>query len=190
MFCVKCGNELEEGAQSCPLCNVKIEDETISSEDIKDFAVEYSGVLKEKGTKLIDFTQKKIEAKRMENIQKQQEKTEIIANQQGVMPNQQNVMMNQQGVMSNQQNIMMNQQGVMPNQQGRARLRCPRCQNENLQIITETSTKGKDVSAGKSCCGYILLGPIGILCGMCGKGKQMKTTTYWICPMCGNKFKA
>lgn len=189
MFCVNCGNELEEGAQSCPLCNKKIEDESITSQDVKDFAVEYSTLLKEKGAEFIDATQKKIEEKKMENARKQAEQAKIIESQQGQMP----VMMNQQVVTQSQQGqipVMMNQQGVMPPQQGRGRLRCPKCQNENLQVITETATKGSDFSLWKGCCGRILLGPFGLLCGMCGKGKQMKTTTYWICPMCGNKFKA
>ena len=172
MFCVNCGNELEEGAQSCPLCNTTIEDETITSQDVKDFAVEYSTLLKEKSVEFIDATQKKIEEKKMENIKKQAEQAEMIVNRQGQMPG------------------MMHQQGVMQSQQESARLRCPKCQNENLQVITETATKGSNFSVWKGCCGRILLGPFGLLCGMCGKGKQMKTTTYWICPMCGNKFKA
>lgn len=68
-------------------------------------------------------------------------------------------------------------------------LKCPRCGNPNVQIIQETSTSGKDFHASSSCCGWIFLGPIGLLCGHCGKGKQMKTTSYWICNRCGNKFK-
>jgi len=38
--------------------------------------------------------------------------------------------------------------------------------------------------------GAILLEPIGILCGACGKGKTINSTTYWMCPNCGYKFKA
>ncbi len=68
---------------------------------------------------------------------------------------------------------------------------CPNCGNtENMQAATETTSKGKDFSAGKGCCGAILLGPIGILCGACGKGKKISSTTYWLCPKCGHKFKA
>lgn len=69
-------------------------------------------------------------------------------------------------------------------------MNCPKCGNANLQATTETSSTGKDFSAGKGCCGAILLGPIGILCGACGKGKKINSTTYWLCPNCGNKFKA
>lgn len=70
-------------------------------------------------------------------------------------------------------------------------MQCPKCGNTyNMQTITETVTKGKDYSVGKGFCGYIFLGPIGVLCGACGKGKKTKSTTYWLCPECGHKFKA
>ena len=67
---------------------------------------------------------------------------------------------------------------------------CPKCGFNGCQIVTETISQGKDFSAGKGCCGALLLGPIGILCGACGKGKEVKSTNYWICNNCGNKFKA
>ena len=57
-------------------------------------------------------------------------------------------------------------------------MQCPKCGNTNLQIITETETKGKDFSVTKGCCGAVLFGWIGILCGA------------WICPNCGYRFKA
>lgn len=68
-------------------------------------------------------------------------------------------------------------------------LRCPICGGTNCTPIVETSTSGKDFSAGKGCCGFALLGPIGILCGACGKGKQTTSTAYWMCLNCGNKFR-
>lgn len=73
---------------------------------------------------------------------------------------------------------------------GNENMKCSKCGNENCQIITETSSSGKDFSAGKGCCGALLLGPIGILCGACGKGKKITSTNYWVCSNCGNKFKA
>lgn len=68
-------------------------------------------------------------------------------------------------------------------------MKCPKCGKENCQVITKTTTKGKDFSAGKGCCGALLLGPIGILCGACGKGKQINSENFWVCPDCGKKFK-
>lgn len=68
-------------------------------------------------------------------------------------------------------------------------MNCPKCGAENCQIINETATTGKSFSAGKGICGALLLGPIGVLCGACGKGKQIKSTAYWVCNQCGHKFK-
>lgn len=67
---------------------------------------------------------------------------------------------------------------------------CPKCGSNDLITTTETSTKGKDFNAGDACCGWLLCGPIGVLCGAMGKGKQTNSTTYWLCKGCGNKFKA
>ena len=75
-------------------------------------------------------------------------------------------------------------------QRSEMRMRFPKCGNTNLQATTETRSSGKDFSASKGCCGWLLLGPIGILCGLCGEGKKINSTTYWLCPNCGNKFKA
>ena len=69
-------------------------------------------------------------------------------------------------------------------------MKCPKCGENNSQIINEITSTGKDFSASKGCCGAILLGPIGILCGACGKGKQTHNTQYWVCNNCGNKWRA
>jgi len=69
-------------------------------------------------------------------------------------------------------------------------MKCPKCGNTNLQVTTETTTKGKDYHASRGCCGAIIFGPIGVICGLCGKGKRINSTSYWMCPECGNKFKA
>ena len=70
-------------------------------------------------------------------------------------------------------------------------MKCPRCGSETCQIITESQMKTKGFGFGKGCCGYLLVGPIGWLCGLCGMG-EFKTTTrhFWICNHCGNKFRA
>lgn len=67
--------------------------------------------------------------------------------------------------------------------------RCPRCGGGGCQIISDTTTSGSDYGVGKGCCGYILAGPLGLLCGFCGEGKTTTTKHYWICPDCGKKFK-
>ena len=65
---------------------------------------------------------------------------------------------------------------------------CPNCGSENVDIINESYTYGKDYGVGKGLCGYVLLGPVGLLCGLCGEGKQEVSTNYWICNRCGHKW--
>lgn len=74
---------------------------------------------------------------------------------------------------------------------------CPKCKSRNLQIVANTEyssqTKGGGYSVGKGCCGYILLGPFGLLCGGCGSKSKTtvtsKSTTVWTCLDCGSKFR-
>ena len=73
-----------------------------------------------------------------------------------------------------------------PSQTGKI---CPKCGNSNCQTVSETFTTGNDFSVGNGCCGYILFGPVGILCGLCGTNKKTVTSSYWVCPNCGYKFK-
>ena len=68
-------------------------------------------------------------------------------------------------------------------------LRCPNCGNTDLTTVSETATSGKDFKTSDACCGYLLCGPIGLLLGTAGKGKQQYTNSFWVCKKCGNKFK-
>ena len=61
---------------------------------------------------------------------------------------------------------------------------CPKCGSENVQFATNTS--GGGYSAGNGCCGYMLLGPLGLLCG--AFGSQTETKEFWVCNNCGHKF--
>lgn len=62
---------------------------------------------------------------------------------------------------------------------------CPKCGSDKLQAVHSTSSKGfNDANACGGCC---LLGPIGLLCGLCGSGKKQEQS-YRMCLNCGNKF--
>lgn len=67
-------------------------------------------------------------------------------------------------------------------------MKCPNCGSENCQYITTTETHGKGFSASNACCGSILLGPLGVLCGACGTGVHSTTHEYWVCNTCGRRF--
>jgi len=69
------------------------------------------------------------------------------------------------------------------------KLKCPKCGSEDLNTVTETSGHTKGFSLCSGLIGYILLGPFGWLCGLCGMGKgRTDSETFWICKYCGNKF--
>lgn len=61
---------------------------------------------------------------------------------------------------------------------------CPRCESTSIGFVSETTGSDYDVSSG--CCGYILLGPLGLLCGLSNGSK--KTVTKRKCNHCGHEF--
>lgn len=65
-------------------------------------------------------------------------------------------------------------------------MRCPKCSSENVQVHYETEKKG--FSGGQGCCGWLIFGPIGVLCGLCGKDKVKSEEKYWVCNNCGARF--
>lgn len=69
--------------------------------------------------------------------------------------------------------------------EGDGTLRCPHCGSTRLQYTTTVKTQG--VSVSDACCGYVCLGPLGLLCGLCGAGST-KTNESWVCCDCGTKF--
>lgn len=69
-------------------------------------------------------------------------------------------------------------------------MRCPNCGSDQCQIVADTQVETKGYGAGKGCCGFIIFGWVGLLCGLCGSGKTKSTTQhYWVCHNCGNKFR-
>ena len=70
-----------------------------------------------------------------------------------------------------------------------SRMKCPKCGSISCVSMMESHTSGSDFSAGKGCCGFALLGPIGLLCGACGEGRTTTNEMYWVCQDCGKKFK-
>ena len=50
-------------------------------------------------------------------------------------------------------------------------------------------TKSSGYSASEGCCGLCLMGPAGLLCGLCGSGSttSVKSETWWACPSCGKE---
>lgn len=66
---------------------------------------------------------------------------------------------------------------------------CPKCLSNDIMPVSEVKTTGKDFNAKNACCGYLMCGPLGLLCGATGKGKQTITNVCWVCKNCGHKFQ-
>lgn len=76
------------------------------------------------------------------------------------------------------------------------RIKCPRCGCKELQTVNITETvrvEGSRYSATNGCLGYLLFGPLGLLCGTCGcsvgKTGSDSSKLFWVCSHCGNKFR-
>ena len=76
-------------------------------------------------------------------------------------------------------------------------VRCPRCGERNLHPLNETTTSvqtsGGGYSSSKGCLGWLLFGPVGLLCGGLGQKQRTSVNTanklYWVCNECGFKFR-
>ena len=67
-------------------------------------------------------------------------------------------------------------------------MRCPKCGSENISSIMNSHTHSKGFDGGGACCGYLLFGWPGVLCGLCNTGESTTTHTTNICNDCGKRF--
>jgi len=65
-------------------------------------------------------------------------------------------------------------------------MKCPKCNSEQIQFVSETTSKGfSNKSAATGC---FCFGLPGLLFGFCNSGKK-ETKEFWICNNCGLKFQ-
>lgn len=65
-------------------------------------------------------------------------------------------------------------------------MKCPKCNSEQIQFVSETTSKGfSNKSAATGC---FCFGIPGLLFGLCNSGKK-ETKEFWICHNCGLKFQ-
>ena len=64
-------------------------------------------------------------------------------------------------------------------------VKCPRCGSTQVEFVNKTHTQG--VSGSNACCGWLLIGPIGLLCGLCGAGNSSSRAVRK-CKKCGKEF--
>lgn len=79
----------------------------------------------------------------------------------------------------------------------KGKIHCPNCHCTDFTVVSETITSntstGGGYSGGKGCVGFLLFGPLGLLCGNCGNKQTITTTNttknFFLCSNCGNKFR-
>lgn len=78
-------------------------------------------------------------------------------------------------------------------------MKCPKCGSTNCHMTISNNTKVHTRSHGygflSGCCGWLIMGPVGLLCGLCGSRRshswtETKQKEYWVCQECGAKFTA
>lgn len=62
-------------------------------------------------------------------------------------------------------------------------VRCPKCGSKNVEFVTYQASSNFDKE--DACCGYLLCGPIGLLCGA---KDQTEARTVRKCKKCGEEF--
>ena len=68
-------------------------------------------------------------------------------------------------------------------------LQCPKCGADGCIPQYKQHVSGGGYGCLSGCLGWLLLGPLGLLCGACGNSVQSTNELVWICPKCGNEFK-
>ncbi len=71
------------------------------------------------------------------------------------------------------------------NHSSREKISCPFCGSKSIKIIIEKEKEDFDATSGVL--GYICLGPIGLLCGLCSADGEKERITC-ICNDCGKRF--
>lgn len=70
---------------------------------------------------------------------------------------------------------------------------CPRCGSHDceIQVQQNVTGSGSNYNVGMGCLGFLLTGPFGLLCGLCGAGSKTTTThqSVWVCKKCGHQFR-
>ena len=67
-------------------------------------------------------------------------------------------------------------------------MRCPDCGGSHVQTIIQNDRTQKPFGVFPACCGYLIFGAWGLLCGLCGARETQRTTVSRRCSDCGRVF--
>lgn len=69
---------------------------------------------------------------------------------------------------------------------------CPHCGAALMDCVplvkTNVTSSGGGYGFFSGCCGVILLGPLGLLCGLRKRKTTSSSQTWWVCRKCGKEF--
>lgn len=69
---------------------------------------------------------------------------------------------------------------------------CPHCGNplDNCSPVSKTTitSSGGGYGLFSGCCGTVILGPLGLLCGLRRQSISSSSQTWWVCKKCGKEF--
>ena len=196
--CPKCSERNTNDSQFCKSCGENLENVEIISEDLSAMADDFmkcaSGLLSE-GTKKAREAITAGAEKAKETMGAGKEKIQSVsfpketpvsyAPEKQIQPeappqSQASNTYNQDTPSSEPQNT-----SSAPNEE----IKCPKCGAVGCTPQYKQSVSG----GGYGCCsgglGALVLGPLGLLCGACGRSVKTKNTLVWICPKCGHEFK-
>lgn len=86
-----------------------------------------------------------------------------------------------------------NSKGALPANQDSApmpseEVRCPKCGASGCVPQYKQNVSGGGYGCLQGGLGALILGPFGLLCGLCGRSTTTTNTLMWVCPKCGHEF--
>lgn len=67
-------------------------------------------------------------------------------------------------------------------------VRCPKCGASGCTPHYKQNISGGGYGCLQGGLGALILGPFGLLCGLCGRSTTTTNTLVWVCPKCGHEF--
>lgn len=166
MYCSKCGKELPEGAQFCPSCGNPVSPPPVPSQT-QDSGGHDQGVPLPEQPSTPAGPQPNPPTEAQSSTPPKPQANTPPAPQQNIPP------------------VSGQDTPPVPNEE----IKCPRCGATGCTPQYKQNVSG----GGYGCCsgglGALVLGPLGLLCGACGRSVKSTNTLVWICPNCGHEFR-
>lgn len=175
MYCIHCGKTIPEGTRFCIYCGKQqIVEESVAAEAHDNEQKTHLNAQDDRQKTSPPEQAADAESSAFDNAADQQENASVkeIARE-----------------LKNVGNIVLN-----ATEETRNDTHCPFCGANNCQPIHKTTaeTSSKNYSWSSGCCGMLLLGPFGLLCGLCGASSKSKISSelWWTCMKCGKQHLA